>query len=391
MLGLYALALLCWQVANTSEAEGTGGGDGRWWGWLRRSRSRSTRTTSESCCWFRCARRREFAACSGGGRICRWWRRSTWGWQGSRRRWPFLKAAGEFRRNYYNAGSVGLHDITRAYRSIFVDYTRMSMRAQHLWMVVLVAFAAALVWGCTRQIFRREMRGRGPRIPAAEWVLMLVLAALPFCGYLLARFVTHSIEVRYVLGAVVAISAMVGCSDQPVAAARWRVCGGDDHAGRGDCWRGAARIHAEQKKSEARLASLVLPAEVKSALDRKSGWAAVCAGHGRVRGGPLLRAGRGCARAHDAGVLAGGGVALEPARHHGADGDAHRALHRAAGGARTRRCARSRGSICLCSITRDGTGQTRPLPRMARGCGRWAMRWRETWPRCDFARGRAFR
>ena len=29
---------------------------------------------------------------------------------------------------------------------------------------------------------------------------------------------------------------------------------------------GAARIHAEQKKSEARLASLVLPAEVKSAL-----------------------------------------------------------------------------------------------------------------------------
>src|ERR1017187_3173987 len=32
---------------------------------------------------------------------------------------PFLKAAGEFRNNYYNGGTVGLLDIMRAYRSIF--------------------------------------------------------------------------------------------------------------------------------------------------------------------------------------------------------------------------------------------------------------------------------
>jgi hypothetical protein len=177
--------------------------------------------------------------------------------------WPFLKAAGEFRRNYYNAGSVGLHDITRAYRSIFVDYTQMSMPAQHLWMVLLVMFAAALVWGCARR-----MRGElGPRIPAAEWVLLLTLAALPFCGYLLARFVTHSIEVRYVLGALVAISAMVAIAVSP-----WLRRDGVFAAvmvalGVAIVGAGAARIHAEQKKTEARLASLELPAEVKAALD----------------------------------------------------------------------------------------------------------------------------
>ena len=177
--------------------------------------------------------------------------------------WPFLQAADEFRKNYYNAGTLGLHDITLAYRSIFVDYTQMSMNAQHMWMALLVAFAAALVWGCTR-----AMRGGlGPRIPAAEWALLLVLAALPFCGYLLARFVTHSMEVRYVLGAVVAISAMVAVAVSPwlrrdgVFAVLMVVLGVAIVGA------GATRINAEEHKSAQRLASLALPTEVKAALD----------------------------------------------------------------------------------------------------------------------------
>ena len=60
----------------------------------------------------------------------------------------------------------------------------------------------------------RGAEARGSRAGGGhEWVTIGTLAALPFCGYLMAKFVTHSIEVRYVLGAVVAISAMV---------ARWR-------------------------------------------------------------------------------------------------------------------------------------------------------------------------
>jgi hypothetical protein len=144
---------------------------------------------------------------------------------------------------------------------MFVDYTQMSMTAQHLWMIVLVAFAAALLWGCAR-----VMRGREERIPAAEWVLLLVLAALPFCGYLLARFVTHSIEVRYVLGAVIAISAMLA-----VAASPWLKRDAVFNAvlvvlGVAIVGTGTARIVAEQHKSAQRMSSLVLPAEVKAAL-----------------------------------------------------------------------------------------------------------------------------
>jgi hypothetical protein len=171
---------------------------------------------------------------------------------------PFMKAAGEFRKNYYNGGTVGLHDISRAYRTLFVDYTHMAMRWQHAWMVMLVVFAAALVWACWRM--RR-------RISSAEWVLVLTLAALPFCGYLLARFVTHSIEVRYVLGALVAISAMVG-----IAVGPWLKRDAVFNVtlvllGVGIVVGGVVRIHAEQQRTAARLASLTLPEEVKAALD----------------------------------------------------------------------------------------------------------------------------
>ncbi len=269
MLGLYALALLSWQAA---ERQGTGNreqGTGcRRRGWALMGLAAAIALTINAH-YFGILLLVPLCAAEGFRSLQR--RRTDWpvvaaiyvGMAGFAATWPFLKAASGFHKNYYNAGSVGLHDITRAYRSVFVDYTQMSMPAQHLWMVVLVAFAAALAWGCAR-----VMRGKlGPRIPVAEWVLLLVLAALPFCGYLLARFVTHSIEVRYVLGAAVAISAMVG-----VAIGPWLRRDGVFAAvmvalGVAIVGAGAARIHAEQRKSAERLASLLLPAEVKSALD----------------------------------------------------------------------------------------------------------------------------
>jgi uncharacterized membrane protein len=264
MLGLYALALWCWQAA-TSEAENKQ----RNWALVGLALAIAATINAH---YFGILLLVPLCAAEG---VRSLQRRQTdlpvvaaiyAGMAGFAATWPFLKAAGEFRRNYYNAGSVGLHDITRAYRSIFVDYTQMSMPAQHLWMAVLIAFAAALAWGCARQIFGREMRWRGPRIPAAEWVLVLVLAALPFCGYLLARFVTHSIEVRYVLGAVVAISAMLAVAISPWLRRDGVFAVVMVALGVAIVGAGAARIHAEQRKSAQRLASLVLPVEVKAAL-----------------------------------------------------------------------------------------------------------------------------
>jgi hypothetical protein len=102
----------------------------------------------------------------------------------------------------------------------------------------------------------------------AQWVLLITLAALPFGGYLLARFVTHSIEVRYVLGALVAISAMLAIavarnleSDRAFSAVMILMgvvllCGG------------AIRIRSEQARSKHRLDTLVLP-EVASRFLRE--------------------------------------------------------------------------------------------------------------------------
>jgi len=174
---------------------------------------------------------------------------------------PYMKAAAVFRTHYYNQGSVGLHDITRAYRSMLVDYTSLPMTAQRVWATVLVLFAAALVLGCLRA-------ARRSAIDPAVWILLATLAALPFAGYLLARFVTHSIEVRYVLGALVAISALLS-----IAVARWlpsdRVFSITMAAiGLVLLIGGAVRIRAEQARSAERLASLILPEEASSFLRR---------------------------------------------------------------------------------------------------------------------------
>jgi hypothetical protein len=274
MLGLYALALWCWQVGSRRET-------GRVWALVGLAAAIAGTINAH---YFGILLLVPVCAAEGWRTLER--RKIDWamcaaiavGMAGVLATRPFMKAAGEFRTHYYNGGTVGLHDITRAYRTLFVDYTKMAMSAQHAWMAVLVVFAAALVWGCWRvarvqaashptQDDKAVLNG-APTVcvPGADWVLVLTLAALPFCGYLLARFVTHSIEVRYVLGAVVAISAMLA-----LAVSEWLKRDAVFHAalvvlGVGIVGGGVVRIHAEQQKTAERLASLVLPAEVKAAV-----------------------------------------------------------------------------------------------------------------------------
>lgn len=123
---------------------------------------------------------------------------------------PFERAAGEFRKHYYNAGSINLHAVTQAYRSLFVDYTRTSMMTQRIAAALFVAAAFALIWGCVLRWRRGDTK-----LPKAEAVFLVLLAALPFFGFLLARFVTHSIEVRYVLGALIGVTLLMVVASAP--------------------------------------------------------------------------------------------------------------------------------------------------------------------------------
>jgi hypothetical protein len=252
LLGLYALTLLCWAEAVDTPAQGS---RAPWLIGLALALAATLNThyfgvlllipIAAAELWRSATRRRldgPMLTAMAAGTATILFRR------------PFMKAAGVFRVHYYNQGRVELRDITRAYRAIFVNYTSLPMTAQRIAAALLVLFAAALMWGCWR-----AWRSEAPRMGSAVWAALIALAALPFAGYLLALFVTHSIEVRYVLGAVVAISALVA-----VAVSRWLQ---SDLAfsllmsamGLILVTGGAIRIHTEQQQTRARLATLVLP------------------------------------------------------------------------------------------------------------------------------------
>ncbi|HVG27204.1 MAG TPA: glycosyltransferase family 39 protein [Acidobacteriaceae bacterium] len=174
---------------------------------------------------------------------------------------PFQRAAGEFRKHYYNAGGVNFHAITQSYRALFVSYTDQSIAIQQIAIVLLSIAAAVLVLAVILALRKRTVN-----LPSAELAFLLTLAALPLFGFLIAFFVTHSIEVRYVLGAIVAIAIFAA-----IALAPWLRPTRTAQAIAallfvGVLLGGFVRIRSEQRKSTAVLASLILAPELKARL-----------------------------------------------------------------------------------------------------------------------------
>ena len=175
---------------------------------------------------------------------------------------PFQPAASEFRKHYYNAGAITLRAISQAYRSLFVSYSTAPLSIQRLADALLVLFALALI----ALTLRRLRRPTSITLPPAELTFLLALAALPLFGVLLAVFVTHSIEVRYVLGALIAISIFVAIDVEPWLRNRtaWpailtlfilAILAG-----------GIFRIRDENQKTKQDLAALILPPALKAQL-----------------------------------------------------------------------------------------------------------------------------
>ena len=179
---------------------------------------------------------------------------------------PFQHAAGEFRKHYYNAGAISLRAITQAYRSLFVSYTTQPLAVQRLEAVLLSIFAIVLIL-----VFIRRIRSSAIALPPPELVFLLALVALPLFGVLLAIFVTHSIEVRYVLSAIIAVAIFFSIAVEPL------LCGPQLHTrisattltallAFGILLTGFIRIRDEQQKSSRTLASLILPPSLKTQL-----------------------------------------------------------------------------------------------------------------------------
>jgi hypothetical protein len=117
---------------------------------------------------------------------------------------PFQHALMVYRQHYYITG-VNIRNISQGYRELFLRYTTWPMSLQKLAAALMVVLALSLAYAGYQRFKRR---------PATEhvytWVALLSMALLPLFGYLFGRFVTHTMEVRYVIAALIAFAATFG-------------------------------------------------------------------------------------------------------------------------------------------------------------------------------------
>ncbi len=129
---------------------------------------------------------------------------------------PFQPAAAEFRQHYYTP-PVTLSTVLSTYHYLFIehDFTTRTGRLLLLAAIVIgiLALAAATVSLLTRH---------ADRIPRPDTVLLASLSFLPIFGFLLARFVTHSLSPRFLVGTVPGVAALTALALPSLFATRRR-------------------------------------------------------------------------------------------------------------------------------------------------------------------------
>jgi hypothetical protein len=166
---------------------------------------------------------------------------------------PFAKALSPFRANHSDQQAANYHFITHSYLWMMVGYMSLSVPMQHLIGSSVLLLLFALVAGFIRFHSRVNLRLRH-----AEVVFLFALLAFPVLGYLLANFVTHFVEARYMQPAIIGISALLAILIAPlvenktigriVLALLFFAIAGT----------GVLRIRAEREHSREMMASLVL-------------------------------------------------------------------------------------------------------------------------------------
>jgi uncharacterized membrane protein len=127
---------------------------------------------------------------------------------------PYIKSSGEFKKHYY-AGPVSVHMLTQPYRQMLLNYTTFPHAVQAVLQMLLVVAAVVAVASCVRL-------ARGGRLAATqpEWAIVALLALLPVFAFVLGKFVTHALEVRHSIGAVIGIVTLIALALTPVLRSR---------------------------------------------------------------------------------------------------------------------------------------------------------------------------
>ncbi len=116
---------------------------------------------------------------------------------------PYIKASSEFKKHYYT-GAISAHMLTQPYRQMLLDYTTYPEAMQTALVFVILLLGAVVVWGCLRAVQRGVVVA-----PAAEWAMMLLLVLMPVFAFVLGKLVTHALEARHSIGAIVGVSALI--------------------------------------------------------------------------------------------------------------------------------------------------------------------------------------
>jgi cbb3-type cytochrome oxidase subunit 3 len=93
--------------------------------------------------------------------------------------------------------------LTQPYRQMLMDYTTYPKPIQAVLILVLSLAAILVIWSCIRTARRNELAASAP-----DWTLVILLALMPVFAFVLGKTVTHALEVRHSIGAIVAISSV---------------------------------------------------------------------------------------------------------------------------------------------------------------------------------------
>ena len=121
---------------------------------------------------------------------------------------PFRKAVLLYQKHYYIT-EVQAGVIRAAYREIFFHYPQWPELSKTLLSIAIVAGLVLLAFASWSRYRRRTAKD-----PAYEWAALLAIAALPIFGYLFGRFVTHTLEIRYIMAWQFSVMACFGISLQ---------------------------------------------------------------------------------------------------------------------------------------------------------------------------------
>ena len=122
---------------------------------------------------------------------------------------PYIKASSEFKKHYY-VSAISTHMLTQPYRQMLIDYTTYPKMLQTAIVFLILLLGVGVALG-----LRKASRERLTTATAGDWAMIWALVLMPVFAFGLGRGVTHALEVRHSIGAILGISTLMAIAVSP--------------------------------------------------------------------------------------------------------------------------------------------------------------------------------